>query len=218
MVIIAKFTVEAETFPLGTVFTQLPAAEVELERVVPTNLALIPYFWVRGAQSDDIVAGFGERPEVKRIELVDEINDEYLLRVEWDSEEKGLLKAIAETPVALLSAVGTSEEWCFEFRADEAHDISDFQDRCWEYDVPVELVSLHTVAPIRSGAEYDLTETQHEALILAYEQGFYQSPREITLSELADQLGITGQSLGSRLRRGTHRLIGSTLIGPMAGE
>lgn len=218
MVTIAEFTVDAETFPLGTVFTQLPTAEVELERLVPTNVALIPYFWVRGAQSDDIVAGFGERPEVKRIELVDEINDEYLLRVEWEPEKEGLLKALAETPVALLSAVGSSEEWRFEVRGDDARDISAFQEQCWENDVPVELVSLQTVAPCRSGAGYDLTEPQHEALVLAYEQGFYQSPREITLGELADHLGITGQSLGSRLRRGIHRLIGNTLIGPTAGE
>ena len=218
MVTIAEFSVDAETFPLGAVFTHLPDAEVELERLVPTTKVLIPYFWLRGTQSDGLVEAFGDRPEVKRLELVDEIEDEYLLRVEWDAEAKGILRAIAETDVALLTAVGTNEEWRFEVRAEEASAISAFQSKCREYQVPVELVGLHSVSPMRSGTEFDLTETQREALVLAYERGFYDSPREVTLDELAKELGITGQSLGSRLRRGTHRLIRSTLIGPTARD
>lgn len=218
MVTIAEFSVDAETFPLGSVFTHLPDAEVELERLVPTSKALIPFFWLRGAQSNGLVDAFGDRPEVRRIEVVDEIEDEYLLRVEWEPDARGLLRAIAETPVALLSAVGTSEEWRFEVRAEEAANISAFQAKCREYDVPVELVNLHTLSPMRSGAEYDLTETQREALLLAWDRGFYHSPREVTLDDLAEELGITGQSVGSRLRRGTHRLIGSTLVGPTSHE
>ncbi len=214
MVTIAEFSVDAEAFPLGTVFTHLPDAKVELERLVPTNQALIPYFWLRGARSDSLLESFGNRPEVKRLELVDEVEDEYLLRVEWDPEAEGILRAIFETKVALLTAVGTSEEWRFELRAEDTSAISAFQSKCREFDVPVRLTSLHSVSPMHSGAEYDLTEPQREALVLAYERGFYHSPREVTLDELAAELGITGQSLGSRLRRGTHRLIGSTLIGP----
>ena len=138
--------------------------------------------------------------------------------MEWEPEAEGILKAIADTNVSLLSAVGTSEEWRFEVRAEVTADISAFQSKCREYDVPVELVGVHTLTPMRSGAEYDLTETQREALLLAWERGFYQSPREATLDEIAEELGITGQSFGSRLRRGTHRLIGSTLVSPTARE
>jgi predicted DNA binding protein len=57
-----------------------------------------------------------------------------------------------------------------------------------------------------------LTETQREALVLAHERGYYDSPRETSLEEIADELGITQQSLSSRLRRGYRRLVGETLI------
>lgn len=218
MVTIAEFSVDPGGFPLGSVFAQLADAEVELERLVPTNDALVPYFWLRGARTDGLVDAFGDRPEVKRLELVDEVDDEYLLRVEWEPEAEGILKAIADTPVSLLTTVGTSEEWRFEVRGEDAGAISAFQARCREYGVPVELVSLNSLSPMRSSAEYDLTETQREALVLAYEHGYYRSPREVTLDELARELGITGQSLGSRLRRGTNQLIGTTLVGPSATE
>lgn len=214
MVTIAEFSVDAEYLPLGTVFTNLPAAELELERLVPTSDALIPYFWLRGARSEGLVEAFGDHPGVRRLELVDEVGDENLLRVEWDPETESILDAIFETPVTLLSAVGTADEWRFEIRGEDTDVIGEFQASCRGYGVPCELVSLHTLSPMRSGGEYGLTEKQREALVLAYEEGFYDAPREVTLDQLAGELGITGQSLGSRLRRGTHRLIGSTLMAP----
>lgn len=56
MATIAEYTIPAESFPLGSVFKEFPDVEVELERVVPTNKAIIPYFWVRHA---------GEREETE---------------------------------------------------------------------------------------------------------------------------------------------------------
>lgn len=218
MVMIAEFTVEPDSFQLGTVFETLPGAELELERLVPTTGALIPYMWLRDAHTDDVVAAFGRSPEVTHLELVDEIEDEYLLRIEWDADADGVLKAIANTPVSLLSAIGTSDEWRFELRAEDTTSLSDFQTKCRTYGVSVELISLHTLSPMHSNTEYELTDTQREALILAWNRGFYQTPREATLEEVAADLGITGQSLGSRLRRGTHRLIASTLISPSSSE
>ncbi|MEA5389123.1 helix-turn-helix domain-containing protein [Haloarculaceae archaeon H-GB11] len=60
-----------------------------------------------------------------------------------------------------------------------------------------------------------MTETQREALVLAYERGYFDSPRKVSLEEVAEELGITQQSLSSRLRRGHRRLIGATLAGSL---
>ena len=47
--------------------------------------------------------------------------------------------------------------------------------------------------------------------MLAYERGYFESPREVTLEELGEELGITQQAVGSRLRNGNRHIIGSTL-------
>jgi predicted DNA binding protein len=47
--------------------------------------------------------------------------------------------------------------------------------------------------------------------VLAYERGYFESPREVTLTELGEELGITQQAVGSRLRNGSKYVIGSTL-------
>ncbi|WP_232700690.1 helix-turn-helix domain-containing protein [Halobacterium wangiae] len=214
MATIAEFTIPATSFPLGSLTEDYPEATVELERVIPTNQAIIPYFWVRGlgdAREEELEASFRDHPDVHRVELVDDLDGEYLLRVEWRLDYQGVMQAITETDVVLLSGFGTSEKWTFELRADERHAIADFQQRCSEYGIPAELTALHNLSEMQAGAQYDLTGPQREALLLAYERGYYQTPREATLEELAGEVGITGQSLGSRLRRGTNRLIGSTL-------
>lgn len=216
MATVGEFTIPSDSFPLGSLFTEFPDVTIELERIVPTNDALIPYVWVRGASPTEearIEETAGSHTDVKAVTLVDEIEGEYLLRVEWVPDHKGVLRAISETDVTLLSGVGSGGSWTFEVRSDTRDGISAFQGYCRDHGIPAELTSLHTLAAVKSGTEYDLTDAQREALQLAYERGYYRSPREVSLEELAAEVGITGQSFGSRLQRGTHRLIGST-VGP----
>jgi predicted DNA binding protein len=214
MATIATFTIPTESFPLGNVFTDHPGVTVELERVIPTNNAIIPYFWVRNieeTEETEIETALRNHPDVQSLNTVDEVSGEYLMRVEWNPSYEGVLKGIAETAVILLSGVGTAEEWHFEVRADGHEPIAAFQRYCREHDHPMELIALYALSEMETGTQYDLTEDQREALQLAYERGYYQTPRQTTLDEMAEEFGITGQSIGSRLRRGIHRLIGSTV-------
>jgi len=214
MATVGEFTIPSESFPLGSLFTEFPSVTVELERIVPTNHALIPYVWVRGASSTEqkrIVATASSHADVKAVTLVDQIDDEYLLRVDWVPTHHGVLRAITETSVTLVSGAGSEGSWTFEVRSDTREGISAFQQYCRDHGIPVKLASLHSVAALRSGAEYAMTDAQREALLLAYERGYYNSPREASLKDLAAEVGITGQSFRSRLRRGIDHLIGSTL-------
>jgi predicted DNA binding protein len=217
MATVVEFTAPGDSFPLGSVFKQFPELTVELERIVPTREGIIPYFWVRGADEageEKIEAAFRDHPDLKSLELVDEVDDQYLLRVEWKQDFQGLLKAIANTKVSLISGQGSGDKWAFEVRSDDRDGVAEFQRYCRDHDLSIELTALHALSALKSGAEYDLTETQREALVLAYEKGYFNSPRESTLDDIAEELGITRQSLASRLRRGFNRLIKSTLIGP----
>lgn len=211
MAIVAEFRVAAGAFPLGAIFQRYPEAAVELERVVPTQARVIPYFWVRGVAAEDVEAAFDGHPGAAEVRLVDRVGDEQLLRVTWDPEEDGVLSAIAGTEVTLLSATGNSEEWRFEVRAEASEPIGSFQERCREAGVPIRLTGLHDLSHAQDRT-LDLTEAQREALILALERGYYDDPRQATLAEIAEELDITGQSLGSRLQRGTRRLIQQVLV------
>lgn len=207
----AQFTLDAMDFPLGTIFENLPDVEVELERVVPTENVLVPYFWIRGEPIADIEFALVEHPAIREIALVDSIDDEYLLRAEWKPDHEGVLTGLRNTGVTLLSARGSSERWEFEVRGEDQNAISAFQEYCNDHEIPIRVTNIHRLTPTHGGSEYDLTDTQREALTLAYERGYFDSPRRAELDVIADELDITRQALASRLRRGHKRLLAQTI-------
>ena len=210
MATVMEFTSPVAEFPLGSVFENLPGVTVELERLIPHETLIIPYFWVRGAETEDIEAAFEQHAGVSNIRLVDRVEDEHLMRAEWEQEYFGILSALAKANVVVLSGIGTKDEWRFEVRGESQEAIAEFREYCQENDITIAITAVHAMLPIQ-GEGYELTETQREALILAYERGYFATPRETSLEEVADELGITQQSLSSRLRRGHRRLIGATL-------
>ncbi|QFU82267.1 helix-turn-helix domain-containing protein [Natronorubrum aibiense] len=207
----ASFAVPSDEFPLGTLFEQLPDVSIELERIIPAQEVVIPYFWVRGTTVDDVEDAFSEHPGVKRIQFIDSVEDEHLLRVEWAVDYDDVLTTLTETQVALIEAVGTDKQWTFDIRGDTRSDIADFQSRCRELDIQLTLTELHALTPVETGTEAALTDTQQEALVLAYERGYFESPRETTMEEIGDELGISQQAVASRLRRGIKHILGETL-------
>lgn len=210
MATVAEFTLSSERFPLGTIFAKLPDVTVYLERVIPDANGTVPYFWVRGTQTDSILEQFSEHPGVRDIRLVDSIGDEYLMRCQWVAEHDSVLDALLDPEVVLLSAIGTTQEWTFEIRGESRESIAKFRQYCIDHDVPITLTELHALRPLE--AQNDLTEKQRDALILAFNRGYFDTPRRATLQEVADEFGISQQALASRLRRGNRRLIQNALI------
>lgn len=214
MAIEASFTATEDDFPLANVFANYPDAQIELDRVVPTTDAIVPYFWVDGAGVAEIDMGDIEHPGVNDIRVIDTAENNAFVRIDWDFGYKSVLTAIIETDATLMSAIGKQGKWTFEIRGDSQQAVADFRSYCQDHDIVVELSQLHALSPLRSGREYDLTEAQREALTLAYARGYYDSPRQVPQQAIADELTITRQAVASRLQRGTRRLIASTVVGP----
>jgi len=215
MATVMEFTSPAAEFPLGAVFESLPGVTVELERLIPHDTVIIPYFWVRGAEIEDIEQSFGSPAGVTDIRLIDSVENEYLMRANWEQEYVGILSAISETNLTVLSGVGKSDGWRFEVRGDNREEISRFRTYCQDNDIPINITSVHALLPV-SGPGYELTDPQREALLVAYNGGYFDSPRASSLDDIAAGLGITQQSLSARLRRGHRQLIQATLIGDSA--
>lgn len=218
MATVMEFRLPPEAFPLGSIFDRAPTASVELERLIPHETLLIPYFWVRGVVVEDIESAFDDHPGVFDIEHVDTVEDEYLMKVTWAREYAGILDALAESNVVVLEGRGSNEGWDFEVRAETRDAFADLQSFCESEDIPIEITAVHALVPVREEG-FGLTEAQRTALVLAYHRGYFDTPRETTLSALADELDITQQSLSSRLKRAHRRLVGATLVDdPAASE
>ncbi|WP_336002861.1 helix-turn-helix domain-containing protein [Halorientalis halophila] len=212
MAIEASFTIDAENFPLSVIFEQLADATIELDRVVPTARSIVPYFWIYADDTDKLTTDLSEDIGVESVTVIDSVEGQMFVRVDWNLDYESVLTAIVDTDVTLLSGRGNDEQWTFEVRVAKQEELSAFQTYCRERDIPIELRQLHALSSIKSDREYDLTDGQRQALELAYARGYFDSPRDATQDDLADEMGITRQAVSSRLQRGMRRLVASTLI------
>lgn len=216
MTSIAEFTLPPTDFPLGQVFEDRPEVTLELDRVVPSSDTVLPYFWVHvqdpDCDLDSIRKLFDDLPELRSAVLMEDLGDKGLFRAEWKPEHLGIMSAIPATGVTVVSATGSDEGWLFELRAEKVQQFSEFQHYCKDHDIAVSLKRLSRLSEMTTGTEYNLTPEQHAALVLAYNEGYYDDSSAIDQETLAAQLGITRQALSSRLRRGYRNLIGSTII------
>lgn len=206
---VAEFSVEGAEFALGRMFEGYPDVEVEVERIVPTDESVIPYVWVRNVDPGAVEHVARVHPAIREIEVVDSTDATHLCRMAWEPEYSGVLSVLTELDVTLLSAVGTASSWRIEVRAGDPGEIAALQAYWRDGGVPVTLVRLSAITPIETGTE--LTDAQREALALAHERGYFETPRRVTQADLAAELGISRQALGSRIRRGLDALLAQVL-------
>lgn len=212
MVVYAEVTIPAEGFVIGRAFSALPDVHVEMERIVPTVDAVVPFIWVRGADPEDVVRVTRAYEAVERITLLDDYESAgALFRVVWRRAFRDVVVDLAEADVVILSGTGTAREWHFELRARSRDPLSAFRRRLRDEGVPVTLERVTDTEPGRPTEEYGLTDAQREAIRLAFERGYFKEPHETTLEALADEVGISRQSFGGRLRRGLQNLVANTL-------
>ena len=208
MVVYAEYELPADGFRIGRAFAKLPGVEVELERVVPTGDAVIPFIWVRGADPNDVVRITREERAVEHIRvLCREAVGSTQYRVVWNRTFRDAVVAVAEADLTLLSGTGTADVWRFEFRAPDKRPLAAFREHLRANDIPMSLTRVHEVDAPRGAGDDRLTDAQLTALRLAFDRGYFDEPRESSLEDLAAELEITRQAFSGRLRRGLDTIL-----------
>lgn len=212
MVVYAEFAIDASDFHIGRAFAELPGVRVELDRIVPTTDAVIPFLWVDGVPPDDVVRAARSHEAVDDIEPLDQYDGHgTLFRVVWNSAVRDAITHVAASDLTLLAAHDTAKEWHFEFRADSAEPFAAFQDDLQASGTPTRLVRLTESRQALERSGGDLTEDQREALSLAYERGYFEEPRGVAVEDLAAEVDISRQAFSGRLRRGIRTLVAHAL-------
>lgn len=214
MATLAEFTIEQGAFPFDAVFESFPGATIEIERLIPTGHAILPYIWVRGPDGEEARERLAESADLAHVEIIDQVGDRSLLRCEYRTTCEGVLGAIVDTDVSLLSANGTAEGWTIQVRGIESGAIAEFGEACRARDIGLTLRELHELSSRREYATPELTAPQREALLLAYEMGYFDEPRTATLEDVAAEIGISRQAVANRLRRGYRALVREMSSGP----
>lgn len=215
MATLVEFSLPATDFVLGRLLTADSEIEIEFERIVPVGSNAIPLFF---AWNDDLDA-FEQRvranDHVREFSEIEEIEDRRLYLLNWDIPDGGFFEGFTTAETIIRSAYGyDSHTWEFEVLFPSQDDLTTFHNHCRENEIPYTLGQMHTLSEAGDDlVESVLTEKQRDALLLALQQGYFQTPRQVTLSELADEFGISQQSLSDLIRRGNEALLEHALLG-----
>ena len=203
MVSIVDVSVPASAFP------GVSEVEIELERLVPTGTEVAPLVWVTSDNREETDRLLADAPLIEEATFLTTDGVRFLYEVTWSDEMDDLMDLLAEAEAVLLDGRKTGQQWDFRLQFRDHAFLAVFRERAAERDVPI---VLHRLYRSSYPAEGDtLTATQREALLIAFGQGYFDVPRRVTASQLADQLGISDNAFSQRIRRGTSALIADTL-------
>lgn len=212
MSIVAEFSLPPAAIPGGQTLEDLPDATIQLERLVPTGDAALPFFWVFDADPSCFLDGLRGESSVADVEVLAEVELSALFRVAW-TPGVDVVEGIREMDATILDATGTSDGWTFQVRARNRECLGVFRQLFTGRGIDVEIRRIYSFAELMEGDRL-LTPEQRKTLLLAYQRGYFDEPRQVTQAELGEQFGISGRAVSNRLRRGTRNLITSTLLDP----
>ncbi len=203
MNVFVEFTVGPTDFAFADALEAAPDVSVTFERLVPVTADELPYVWVTGAGVDAFEAAVrrSERADLSRLA---EISDSRFYRVSW-AENPPLLDATTAVGGVILE-VSADDRWFFRVRYPDHDAVSSFYDRI--PDVSLEVDRVWTLTDeFERDMRYGLTPEQREAITLALDRGYFATPRNATLSDLADELDISQQALSDRVRRANEKIL-----------
>lgn len=200
-----EFTLPASSFPFGRATGGDPTARVQLERLIPLDGKRAPFLWVTGTDLVAFERQLRGSHIVAHAEVLARVDESRLYAIECDAGEETFLSGISEANGVVISAAG-DDHWWFDVRFPDHDALSSFHQFSRDEDFPVE---LRRVSPSddRLGSDVGPTPKQREALLLAVEGGYFDVPREMTLDEIGETLGISSQAASERIRRGTRAVL-----------
>ncbi|WP_396610250.1 helix-turn-helix domain-containing protein [Haloferax sp. S1W] len=209
---IAEFTIRSWDLPLMGAFEQAPGMRLAVEQVVTTDSDRPMLFvWADGGDFDAFELGLETDETIAEPTLMESLSERRLYRLQVSDE-------VNQTVFPTGAEVGASR-LDTSFTVDGLHARMRFPDRCAlrQYrqqcaDQGLEMF-VHRIYRGDTTEEnrYGLSPKQRQVLSLAAGRGYFEVPREASLSELSDELGISAQSTSERIRRGVSQLVSSTL-------
>lgn len=196
-----RFAFPAAEIALADTFERLPEVRVSLEQSVASADDAPHCLWITGPEKRTLRQALEDDASVRAFELLADEDDRWLFAIDFWPTVQLLRSILLCQGGAIRNFVGRDGQWVITCRY-TAHEslgaVSDMlDDRSFEYDVR----SVHNDSETASEGS-TLTEAQSAALECACQNGYFEVPRQATLEELADDLGISHQALSERIRRG----------------
>ncbi|MFH5841134.1 helix-turn-helix domain-containing protein [Haladaptatus sp. CMAA 1909] len=204
---IAEIALPTIEFALHETFSRVPEARFEVVGVVAHNVEhVMPQLRVMAGDISAVERAFMDDDTVTDATLLTRLKDRGLFSMGWDRSVHRILSLIAMDDTAVLTAQASNGEWTFRIQCTNREILSRLYESCHDADVPLEVQNVQERTTMVDDP-HELTQQQHETLRSAMKRGYYEIPRKVTTTDLAEELGVSHQAVSERLRRGHRSLV-----------
>jgi len=187
--------------------TVRPASESAAESESGTYV-----YTVTSSDFERFEAGLGVDPTIADFERVIHTPDEEsaIYSLQYADEAILFSPAVSAANGVVLEMENDGTSWLMTVWLPNRQELADVWDYAERHDIAFELQRITDYTEVVAPAD-GLTDSQQEALLVAYEAGYFAEPRDASLDDVAAELGISQPAAGGRLRRGIRRLVHTTL-------
>ncbi len=168
---------------------------------------LLLFFSVEGDDLSDFDSTLDADPTVTNPRLVADYGTQRIYRVRVSDSAKPITPMLAELGIQILNIRNDTDGWELQLQLPGNDALVAFRSYCRDEGVSFRIGTLYVETDGGGQTNSGLTDRQHGALKMAYERGYFDDPRGVTLQELAASTGISSTALGRRLRRAMKRLV-----------
>ncbi|WP_114579183.1 helix-turn-helix domain-containing protein [Saliphagus sp. LR7] len=216
MTTVTELALTSDEVALAETFEALPDLEMRIKSIVAEgSQQAMPLVWIAGEPRPEIEDALSNDSSVAEFDslLEDSETDENLYRIEYAAGVSDMYSAIFSNDGTILDAQCSASNWTFRLLFPERDLLSETVSELEDQGITVDVKRM-----VKAGRNADLEETaaltepQEEAINEAYDRGYYDVPRRISLEDLATEVGISHQALSERLRR-ANKVLASEQIG-----
>ncbi|MFC6718357.1 helix-turn-helix domain-containing protein [Natrialbaceae archaeon GCM10025810] len=211
MSVIAFVSIAHPDLALSPTIREYPNARIEVLSNSTTDPETGMFFFVIRGVDETVDDALADDHTVAEWTLVDECGSDRIYRIRHTARAKLISSETIELGGVLLDCTSNGRGWDVRVHLPDRAALSDLWGYCERQGVSFELHRMARADEWMSGVSEELTDEQYDALMAAYEEGYFDEPRDASLEDLADRLDISPTAVGGRIRRGTEQLIRATL-------
>lgn len=150
-------------------------------------------------------------PTVNEYELMDWTDRTGIYYIEHTPTTKLISTVVTDVNGFLVDTETKGNGWLVELLLPSRKALASVWTFANENDISLDIIEIYNNDNAGTEMTYGLTDEQQVALQTAYDQGYFNEPRDISLSDVADELEVSSTAMSGRLRRGMRNLIAATI-------
>lgn len=200
----------------GDIFLDVPGIRISIEDVhyfdEGDGSHYVLFWWVEGVEFAEFERRARADEYVCDLEVITTVADRRLYRLTTTPLPEGLMlfPFFRRNDITMLDGGASNDGLWLRLRVRDRESIRTLVEKLQGFDARPSIDRIYSERE-REDAERTLTERQHAAIRRAFERGYFETPSEVTLSELASDLDITPQTLSKHIRAGVAKLVEESL-------